>query len=344
MTPGPRTAGVVAVTMGEPAGIGAEIALKAWASRQAAVPSFALLGDPEHAAALSTRLGLGVPVQAIGAPEEAAGVFPDALPVVPVPLAAPVAPGHPSPANARPVIAAIDLAVEYALSGRVAALVTSPIQKESLYGVGFDYPGHTEYLAELAGGRAIPVMMLVCPGLRAVPVLVHLSLRDAIRTLTREAIVTCGVITEEALRIDFGVARPRLAVAALNPHAGEGGAMGREEIDIIDPAVATLRERGIDVIGPAPADSLFHTAARARYDAALCMHHDQALIPIKTIDFDNGVNITLGLPFVRTSPDHGTALAIAGRGEANPASLIAALKAAADIAGRRRALALPATG
>ncbi len=342
--PGPRPARVLALTMGEPAGIGAEIALKAWAARQAAVPAFALLDDPERMAALSERLGLGVPVRSVAGPEDAAGVFPEALPVVAVPLAAPVTPGHPSPANAPAVIAAIDLAVELALSGRVTGVVTNPIQKESLYGVGFDYPGHTEYLADLAGDDATPVMMLACPGLRVVPVTIHLGLREALDALDRDAIVTCGAITAQALCVDFGIARPRLAVAALNPHAGEGGAMGREEIDIIDPAVATLRGRGIDVIGPAPADSLFHHAARQRYDAALCMYHDQALIPIKTVDFDNGVNITLGLPFVRTSPDHGTALSIAGRGEANPSSLIAALTMAAEIAARRNAAALPAPG
>ena len=342
--PGARAPGVLALTMGEPAGIGAEIALKAWASRQRAVPAFALLDDPERMAALSEALGLGVPIQAIAAPEDAAGVFPQALPVVSVPLAAPVTPGHPSPANAPAVIAAIDLAVAFALSGRASGVVTNPIQKESLYGVGFDYPGHTEYLAELAGGDAKPVMMLACPGLRVVPVTIHLSLRDALDALSREAIVTCGAITAQALRADFGIANPRIAVAALNPHAGEGGAMGREENEIIEPAVATLRGRGIDVIGPAPADSLFHEAARQRYDAGLCMYHDQALIPLKTVDFDNGVNITLGLPFVRTSPDHGTALNIAGRGAANPSSLIAALVAAAEIASRRRGAALPVAG
>ena len=319
-----RAAGVLALTMGEPAGIGAEIALMAWAARGNTVPPFVLLDDPGRLEALAGTLGLGVPVRAVTGPEDAADVFGDALPVLPVPLSGPVSPGHPSPANAPAVIAAIDLATELALAGRVAGIVTNPIQKESLYGVGFNYPGHTEYLAHLVGGSVTPVMMLACPGLRVVPVTIHLGLRDALEALTREGIVACGAIADEALRTDFGIARPRLAVAALNPHAGEGGAMGREEIEIIDPAVAELRARGVDVFGPAPADTLFHASSRQRYDAALCMYHDQALIPLKTIDFENGVNITLGLPFVRTSPDHGTALNIAGRGEANPASLIAA--------------------
>jgi 4-hydroxythreonine-4-phosphate dehydrogenase len=221
------------------------------------------------------------------------------------------------------------------MNGRAAALVTNPIHKDSLYRAGFRYPGHTEYLAALAGVTAAPVMMLVCPGLRVVPVTIHLALRQAIQDLSTAAIVHAGRITEAALRRDFGVAAPTLAIAGLNPHAGEAGGLGREEIEIIEPAIAELRAAGVDVRGPLAADTMFHAEARANYDAALCMYHDQALIPIKTIDFHGGVNTTLGLPFVRTSPDHGTAFAIAGRGVARAESLIAALRLAAEMAAKR---------
>jgi 4-hydroxythreonine-4-phosphate dehydrogenase len=213
--------------------------------------------------------------------------------------------------------------------------VTNPIQKETLYAAGFRHPGHTEFLEELAGGDAKAIMMLACPGLRVVPVTVHVALKDAVQRLNVGAIVSAGRITARALMSDFGISRPRLAVAGLNPHAGENGAMGREEIDVIVPAVEALRAEGHAVSGPFPADTLFHAAARKRYDAVLCMYHDQALIPLKTIDFDRGVNVTLGLPFIRTSPDHGTATDIAGRGIANPDSLIAALQMAGEMAERR---------
>ncbi|WP_035683583.1 4-hydroxythreonine-4-phosphate dehydrogenase PdxA, partial [Azospirillum brasilense] len=216
-----------------------------------------------------------------------------------------------------------------------SAVVTNPIQKSALYAAGFRHPGHTEYLAHLAGLTEEPVMMLAAQDLRVVPVTIHVSVRDAVPLVTRQAILHAGRVTAAALTRDFGIARPRLAVAALNPHAGEGGAMGREEIDVIAPAVADLRAEGIDAVGPKPADTLFHAAARRGYDAALCMYHDQALIPLKTIDFDTGVNITLGLPFVRTSPDHGTALDIAGTGKAGASSLIAALTTAEAMAARR---------
>jgi len=232
------------------------------------------------------------------------------------------------------VIAAIADAVGFVKSGRAAALVTNPIQKETLYAAGFSHPGHTEYLAELAGG-VTPVMMLLCQDLRVVPVTIHRSLSESIAGLNTAEIVTVGRIAAASLKRDFGIARPRLAVAGLNPHAGEAGTLGREEIDIIAPAVRELQALGIDARGPAPADTLFHAAARARYDAAICMYHDQALIPLKTIDFDRGVNITLGLPFIRTSPDHGTACDIAGKGVANPASLIAAIAIAGELAKRR---------
>ncbi|CAO3452677.1 4-hydroxythreonine-4-phosphate dehydrogenase (EC 1.1.1.262) [Azospirillum argentinense] len=333
----------LALTMGEPAGIGGEIALKAWltargaARADGAVPPFVLLDDPARLESLAARLGLPVPVKAVGSMAEGAALFGAALPVLPQPLAAPVTPGRPDPANGAAVIASIDRAVALVRRGEASAVVTNPIQKSALYAAGFRHPGHTEYLAHLAGLSEEPVMMLAAQDLRVVPVTIHVSVRDAVPLVTREAILHAGRVTAAALARDFGIARPRLAVAALNPHAGEGGAMGREEIDVIAPAVADLRAEGIEAVGPKPADTLFHAAARRGYDAALCMYHDQALIPLKTIDFDTGVNITLGLPFVRTSPDHGTALDIAGTGRAGASSLIAALTTAEAMAARRRA-------
>ena len=325
----------LALTMGEPAGIGGEITLKAWQERTArAVPPFFVIDDAARLVALGATTGLAVPVHEIGDPADAARVFHTALPVLRHPLVRRPTPGRPDPANAPAVIAAIERAVALVRSGQASAVVTNPIQKEALYAAGFAYPGHTEFLGTLAN-VAHPVMMLAGPELRVVPVTVHLSLAAALSALSSPAIVTCGYTTAEALKRDFGIARPRLAVAALNPHAGEGGSMGSEEKDIIAPAIARLAARGIAVTGPAPADTLFHAEARKRYDAVLCMYHDQALIPLKTLDFERGVNITLGLPFVRTSPDHGTAMDIAGKGVANPASLIAALTTAGAMAARR---------
>ncbi|MDE2228873.1 MAG: 4-hydroxythreonine-4-phosphate dehydrogenase PdxA [Alphaproteobacteria bacterium] len=321
--------------MGEPAGIGGEIALKAWHARATdAVPPFFAIDDPARLAALGAALGLDAPLREIGDPAETARVFPAALPVLRQALPHRPTLGRPDPANAPTVIAAIERAVTLVQGGRAGAVVTNPIQKETLYAAGFAYPGHTEFIGALAK-VARPVMMLAGPALRVVPVTVHLSLAAALATLSTDAIVACGRITAAALKRDFRIARPRLAVAALNPHAGEGGAMGHEEQDIIVPAVTALTAQGIAVSGPAPADTLFHAEARKRYDAVLCMYHDQALIPLKTLDFEHGVNITLGLPFIRTSPDHGTAINIAGRGTANPASLIAALKIAGEMAARR---------
>jgi len=327
----------IALTMGEPAGIGGEITLKAWLRRAEGVPPFFAIDDPDRLGRLAETLGWTVPVRAVAGPEEAAACFGEALGVLPRRLAHPVLMGRPDPANARAVIAAIVSAVELARAGRAAAVVTNPIQKETLYTAGFRHPGHTEFLEELAGNDAKAIMMLACPGLRVVPVTVHLALRDAVQRLKTEAIVAAGRITARALMSDFGLDRPRLAVAGLNPHAGENGTMGREEIEIIAPAVETLRSEGHSVTGPFPADTLFHAAARRRYDAVICMYHDQALIPLKTIDFDRGVNVTLGLPFIRTSPDHGTATDIAGKGSANPDSLIAALQMAGEMAERRGA-------
>ena len=326
----------LALTMGEPAGIGGELALKAWAERSAkAVPTFVLLDDPERIAALARRIGLDVPVEAVRSAGEAVEVFNRALPVLPVALDHPAEPGLPDPSNGAAVLNSIEQAVALVQSGECAGMVTNPIQKSALYEAGFGYPGHTEYLAALAGMDTEPVMMLAGGGLRVVPVTIHLPLRDAIETLSTEMIVQCGRVTAAGLRDDFGIAEPRLALAALNPHGGESGSLGMEEIEIIAPAAEILRREGYSVIGPLPADTLFHAAARSRYDAVLCMYHDQALIPLKTVDFDTGVNITLGLPFVRTSPDHGTALDIAGTGKADPSSLIAAMKTAVEMAGYR---------
>lgn len=326
----------LAVTMGEPAGVGGELVLKAWQKRRTGSRPFFAIDSADRLSALSNSLGLGVPVKQISDPAEAAAAFPDALPVLPVELAVPVRAGYPDPANAPATIAAIEQAARLAQDGRIAGMVTNPIQKKTLQDAGFRHPGHTEFLAELAGGVDV-AMMLACPQLRVVPVTIHLSLAEAVHALDTPAIVRAGRIAAEGLKALFGISRPRLAIAALNPHAGEQGAMGNEEGRIIGPAIAVLKQAGIDVRGPSPADTLFHPAARETYDAAICMYHDQALIPIKTIDFSGGVNVTLGLPFVRTSPDHGTALDIAGTGKADPASLIAAIDMADDMARRRQA-------
>jgi 4-hydroxythreonine-4-phosphate dehydrogenase len=325
----------LAVTMGEPAGIGGEITLKAWLSRVRGIPPFYLIDDPDRVSALARDLGWPVPIRAIGAPEEALAVFDEALPVAPIGVTLRTRPACPDPADAPSVLGAIETGVRDVMNGCAAALVTNPIHKDSLYRAGFRYPGHTEYLGALAGVTGTPVMMLVCPGLRVVPVTIHLALRQAIEDLSTSAIVHAGRITEAALRQDFGLSAPTLAIAGLNPHAGEAGGLGREEIEIIEPAIAELRAAGIDARGPLAADTMFHAEARGNYDAALCMYHDQALIPIKTIDFHCGVNVTLGLPFVRTSPDHGTAFAIAGRGIARAESLIAALRLADQLAAKR---------
>lgn len=326
----------LAVTMGEPAGVGGELSLKAWSRRRPGDRPFFVLDDAARLEAIAARLGLDVPLREVDRPADATAVFAHALPVLPVRLRAAVEVGRPDPGNAPATLESIERAVDLAQAGEIAGMVTNPIQKKTLQEAGFPHPGHTEYLAELGGGVDV-AMMLACPALRVVPVTIHLSLADAVRALDTEGIVRAGRITASGLRTLFGIERPRLAVAALNPHAGEQGAMGDEERRIIAPAIEILRREGVDATGPAPADTLFHAAARTAYDAALCMYHDQALIPIKTIDFSGGVNVTLGLPFVRTSPDHGTALDIAGTGRADPASLVAALHMADDMARRRSA-------
>jgi len=340
MTPSPAPpqplAEPLALTMGDPAGIGAEIALAAWASGRVAQPFF-LIDDPERLAPLAARAG--VALARIDGPHAASVVFADALPVLPLALPAPAVPGKPNPANAAAVIAAIERAVALVQTGAAAAVVTNPINKKALKdGAGFAFPGHTEYLGHL-GGAGRSVMMLVSPELRVVPVTIHIALAEVPGALTGALIEETARITATALTRDFGILRPRMAVAGLNPHAGEQGAMGREEIEVIAPALERLRaggqEGGLEIAGPMPADTMFHAEARARYDVALAMYHDQALIPLKALDFARGVNVTLGLPFIRTSPDHGTAYDIAGTGQADPASLIEALNLAAGMAARR---------
>lgn len=311
----------VALTCGEPAGIGPEITAAAWSALRAQVPMI-WLGDPAHLRDRCPDLPICV---ATG--DDPLAVTEDALAVLPVPFGGTAAPGRPQPENAAGVIAAIERAVDLARHGRAGAVVTNPISKQALRdGAGFAYPGHTEFLGALAGGT--PVMMLAGPDLRVVPVTVHIALAEVPRVLTAERIVETGRITARALQRDFGIAAPRLAIAGLNPHAGEGGMMGREDAAVITPAVAQLRRDGIDATGPLPADTMFHARARATYDAALCMYHDQALIPLKTLAFDDGVNVTLGLDIIRTSPDHGTAFDIAGTGTARADSLIAAIRMA----------------
>ncbi|HWB50150.1 MAG TPA: 4-hydroxythreonine-4-phosphate dehydrogenase PdxA [Stellaceae bacterium] len=327
----------LALTMGEPAGIGGEIALQAWLRRAEGIPVFYLIDDPDRLARLAGRLGWDVPIRTIGERGEAKAAFAGALPVLPLGDGAVGEPGRPEPSDQKLVLRAIETAVRDVQAGRAAALVTNPINKDALYRAGFRHPGHTEYLGELSGAKEPAVMMLAGRDLRVVPVTIHLALRDVVDALTTAGIVHAGRVTHAALRRDFGIARPVIAVAGLNPHAGESGGLGREDIDIVAPAIAALRADGIDARGPLAADTMFHAAARRGYDAALCMYHDQALIPIKTLDFDGAVNVTLGLPFIRTSPDHGTAFDIAGRGVARPDSLIAALRLAAAMAARRGA-------
>ncbi|HVY18068.1 MAG TPA: 4-hydroxythreonine-4-phosphate dehydrogenase PdxA [Rhodopila sp.] len=325
----------LALTMGDPAGIGGELTLKSWHQRRQGGSVFAALDDPARLGRLSEALGLATPIRLVSALSEAPAVFPDALPVLPVPLVEPAVPGQPSPANAQAVIGSIELATKLALAGEAGAVVTNPINKAVLYQAGFSFPGHTEFLAHLTGVDGQEVMMLASPMLRVVPVTVHVSLRDAIARLTPEKIAAAARTTAAALKRDFGLASPRLAVAGLNPHAGEQGALGSEETTLVQPAIDALRAEGIDVSGPWPPDTMFTAAARTRYDAAICLYHDQALIPIKTLDMDHGVNVTLGLPIVRTSPDHGTAFDIAGRGTADPTSLLAALDLAGTLAACR---------
>jgi len=325
----------LALTIGEPAGIGPDLTLAIWRDRaRLSLPPFYVLGDAEFLSRRAKLLGFGVPVVLVD-PVKASETFADALPVVSIARPITAEPGRPDASSAPAAIEAIKRGVADVLRGAAAALVTNPIAKNVLYRSGFQEPGHTEYLAtlvaEMTGVIVHPVMLLWSPDLAVVPVTIHLPLKDVPAALTTDLLVRTGRIVAHDFRTRFGLAHPRLVVAGLNPHAGEDGAMGSEDAAIVLPAVKMLQAEGIDVRGPLPADSMFHPAARERYDVALCTYHDQALIPIKTLAFDNAVNVTLGLPFVRTSPDHGTAFDIAGTGRADPASLIAALKLAARL-------------
>lgn len=330
----------LAVTLGDPAGIGPEIVAKAWLALRDCGPKFLVVGDAKSvAAATSGEPGI---VRTISTPDEALGAFPTSLPVLDIPLPAAAVLGRPDPASAASVIRWIETAVDLTLTGKVRGVVTAPIAKAPLYEAGFKFPGHTEFLGELTASAPFegvrgPIMMLTAADLRVTLVTVHTPLARVAGQLSIDGIVHAAQVTAQALRRDFGIAAPRLAVAGLNPHAGESGGIGGEEIEIVAPAVAVLRNLGIDARGPFPSDSLFHAEARARYDGVICLYHDQALIPVKMLDFWGGVNITLGLPIVRTSPDHGTAFDIAGQGIARPDSLIAALRAADEIALRRGA-------
>jgi 4-hydroxythreonine-4-phosphate dehydrogenase len=327
---------VLALTLGEPAGIGPDIALEAWRRRaDLGLPPFYILADPEFLHRRAKELRSDVALSVVE-PAAAAAAFRDTLPVVDIGVAVTAQPGKPDDSSAPAALAAIRRAVSDVRAGLAAAVVTNPVAKSILYRSGFTEPGHTEYLAKLAeeatGVPAQPVMLLWSPELAVVPVTIHLPLKDVFAKLTTDLIVETGRIVARDLRSRFAIAQPRLAVAGLNPHAGEDGTLGEEDLAVVRPAVEQLKAEGIDARGPLPADTLFHRAARATYDVALAMYHDQALIPIKTLAFDHAVNVTLGLPFVRTSPDHGTAFDIAGTGRADPSSLIAALKLAARIA------------
>jgi 4-hydroxythreonine-4-phosphate dehydrogenase len=320
----------LAMTMGDPAGIGPELALLVWRERRRSDAPFFLLAAPAHLAAISRRTGIDAPIIETE-PSLAARAIERGLPVVPLQNPVEAEPGRPDASNAAAIIESIARAVSAARSGEARAVVTNPIAKAVLYAAGFRFPGHTEYLGDLAKAwaePAFPVMMIWSETLAVVPVTIHIPLSEAPKALSVGLIVKTARVVDRDLRARFGLARPRLALAGLNPHAGEGGVMGHEEITIIAPAIEQLRAEGVDAIGPLPADTMFHAKARARYDVALTMYHDQGLIPAKTLAFDDGVNVTLGLPFVRTSPDHGTAFDIAGKGVANPTSLIAALKLA----------------
>jgi 4-hydroxythreonine-4-phosphate dehydrogenase len=327
----------LALTLGEPAGIGPDLALAIWRRRvELDLPAFYLIGDPAFLEDRAAQLNLDVPI-AVVTPKAAAAAFGSALPVVAIDIAVSAQPGRPDKSSAPAAVASIRRAVADVMANSAAAVVTNPVAKNVLYNWGFAEPGHTEFLARLvqeATGKMLrPVMMLWSPELAVVPVTIHLPLREIFAQLTTDLVVETGRIVAHDLTARFRLAHPRLAVAGLNPHAGEAGTLGEEDSAIVAPAVARLAAEGIDAKGPLPADSLFHERARASYDAALCMYHDQALIPIKTLAFDHAVNVTLGLPFVRTSPDHGTAFDIAGTGQADPTSLIAALRLAARLAG-----------
>ncbi|MCH9807339.1 MAG: 4-hydroxythreonine-4-phosphate dehydrogenase PdxA [Alphaproteobacteria bacterium] len=336
----------LALTMGDPAGIGLEISLAAWTQRNDRyIAPFALFADADALIARASHLALSIPVHIISDIAEANQIFPVALPVVHTPLRANAVPGDPDTANAGAILASIEHAVAAVAQKTASAVVTNPIAKSILYAAGFKHPGHTEYLASLSelhqpGAQRTPVMMLACDELRVVPVTIHIPLNEVSTALTAEKIVSTSRIVARDLQTSFAISNPRIWLTGLNPHAGENATLGDEETTIIEPAIAQLQKLGIDVSGPFPADTMFHEHARQSYDAAIAMYHDQALIPIKTIAFDRGVNTTLGLPFVRTSPDHGTAFDIAGKGIASAESLIAALNLAHQMATTRARTAI----
>lgn len=311
------------VTIGDPNGIGIEIISKAWMQRDLnKIPVFFLLGNVKTIDNYLKSTGLSVPIQEIASPADAVSVFSKAMPLLSLPGTNSIA---------EEILLSIRRGTDYCLSGDASALVTNPIQKKRLYDTGFNFPGHTEYLASLTGATDQAVMMLACRELKVVPATIHIPLNSVSGQLSKDLLTHVISTVHRDLQNRFGIQNPRIVVAGLNPHAGEGGSIGVEEIEIIIPTIETLQQSGIDVKGPFPADSLFHKTAREKYDAAVCMYHDQALVPIKTIDFDGGVNVTLGLSIIRTSPDHGTAEDIYGKGIANPASLIEALKIAAEM-------------
>ncbi|MTI10126.1 4-hydroxythreonine-4-phosphate dehydrogenase PdxA [Curvivirga aplysinae] len=322
----------IAITMGDPSGIGGELSLKAWQNLKDSQIPFYCLDNVDRLQNIIDHLNLDTKIQVIRTPNEAKSVFPNALPVFDLPLQTVSIPGQLDSANGQTVLDSISLAVEHTIEGKAAAVVTNPIHKAALYETGFTYPGHTEYLAALGGENKPSIMMLACDSLRVIPVTIHQSLKTAIDGLTTEKIIYTAEIAHKALKNLYDIKEPRLAISGLNPHAGESGKMGHEDEEIIAPAITSLKNKGINAFGPLPADTMFHAEARANYDIAICMYHDQALIPIKTLDFHGGVNVTLGLPFIRTSPDHGTALDIAGKGIANPSSFVNAIKMAYTMA------------
>jgi len=325
----------LALSQGDPAGVGPDVTLLAWMRRrELGLPPFVFIGDPDVLASRAKLLGLTIAIRETDC-TNANDVFADALPVLPIAAGIDVVAGEPHVATAKSTIAAIERAVSLTMSGEALGVVTNPIAKSVLYEFGFPFPGHTEFLADLAaratGQAGMPVMMLAGPKLRTIPVTIHIPLKDVPQALTADLIIETCRIADADLRRRFGIEQPRLAIAGLNPHAGEDGAIGKEDETVIKPAIQFLRSEGINAIGPLPADTMFHDDARARYDVAICMYHDQALIPAKALGFDDAVNVTLGLPFVRTSPDHGTAFGIAGKGLARENSLVAALKLAGHL-------------
>ncbi len=329
----------LAITMGEPSGVGAELTIKAWKYFTSPVLhtkhsnlNFFCIDDPDRLRRICDQLNYAVDIVEIDHPHKATDVFKTALPVLPINLPAHSSLGTLNSKNGNTVVSSIEKAVSLTMEGLSSAVITNPIHKATLYDAGFKYPGHTEYLAALAGLKTDSVMMLSSSELRVVPVTIHQSLSSAIKSLDSEKIIYTATVVCNALKNDYGLKSPRLAISGLNPHAGESGTMGHEDEKIILPAIKTLQKAGIDAFGPLPADTMFHKEARDNYDVAICMYHDQALIPIKTLDFHGGVNVTLGLPFIRTSPDHGTALDIAGKDAVNPTSFINAIMMAYDMA------------